>query len=75
MSTRLVSSLHDRLPARLVTALLKVAMIGWWQGRTFLDDDQDLSDVADFTPAEPAPPVAGSVADGDAGSAPHSVAA
>ena len=40
------------------TALVKVAMIGAWQGRTFLDDDNDLADVADFVPDELAPPSA-----------------
>lgn len=39
----------------LLTALIKVALIGTWRGRTFLDDDRDLSDVADFEPAETAP--------------------
>jgi len=38
----------------LVTALVKVAMIGSWNGRTFLDDNLDLADVADFVPVEPA---------------------
>jgi hypothetical protein len=41
----------------LVTALVKVAMIGTWRGRTFLDDDLELDDVADFVPDEPAHPL------------------
>lgn len=31
-------------------------MISTWRGRTFLDDNLDLADVADFVPAEPAQP-------------------
>jgi hypothetical protein len=36
----------------LVTALVKVAMIGTWKGRTFLDDDSEFVDIAGFVPAE-----------------------
>lgn len=41
----------------LVTALAKVALIGTWQGRTFLDDNLVLDDVADFVPDESSAPV------------------
>jgi hypothetical protein len=41
----------------LVTALVTVAMIGTWRGRTFLDDDLELDDVAGFVPDEPTHPL------------------
>jgi hypothetical protein len=37
----------------LLTALVKVAMIGTWRGRTFLDDNLELDDIAGFVPDEP----------------------
>ncbi len=57
MSTRIGSFVDEHFRPGLVTALIKVAMIGAWKGRTFLDDDNDLADVADFVPTELAPPV------------------
>jgi hypothetical protein len=40
----------------MLTALVTVAMIGSWRGRTFLDDNMELDDVRDFVPAdEPSP--------------------
>jgi hypothetical protein len=66
----------------VVTALLKVALIGSWNGRTFLDDNLVLDDVADFVPTETATPVRLPVAEAGAPVAPapavdagHSVAA
>jgi hypothetical protein len=41
----------------LLTALIKVAMIGTWRGRTFLDDNLELNDVAGFVPDQPAEPM------------------
>jgi hypothetical protein len=41
----------------LVPALVKVAMIGTWRGRTFLDDNRELDDVVGFVPEEPAEPL------------------
>ncbi len=41
----------------LVAAMVKIAMIGTWRGRTFLDDDLELDDIADFVPDEPSTPV------------------
>jgi hypothetical protein len=41
----------------LITALVKVAMIGTWRGRTFLDDNLELDDVVGFVPDEPAEPL------------------
>jgi hypothetical protein len=68
----------------MLTALVKVAMIGTWRGRTFLDDNLELDDVAGFVPDELAAPVQLSVSAGT-GNAPavappaadtgHSVAA
>lgn len=49
MSTRIGSFRPGTL-----AALVKVAMIGTWRGRTFLDDDRDLADIADFVPVEAA---------------------
>lgn len=68
----------------MVTALVKVAMIGTWRGRTFLDDDLELDDLADFVPDEPAEPMrlplsasatAGQQVEPPAADAGHSVAA
>ncbi len=52
------SLLRDRFQPSLVIALAKVALIGTWKGRTFLDDDSDLSDVAEFTPVDSIAPAA-----------------
>jgi hypothetical protein len=41
----------------LLTALIKVAMIGTWRGRTFLDDNLELDDVAGFVPDQAAEPM------------------
>ena len=41
----------------LISALVKVAMIGTWRGRTFLDDNLVLDDVAGFVPDGPTEPV------------------
>jgi hypothetical protein len=66
----------------MLTALVKVAMIGTWRGRTFLDDNLVLDDVADFVPEEPAAPVqlsvsavTGNASQAPAAAAAHSVAA
>lgn len=80
MSTRVGIALPGRFSPRLVFALAKVALIGMWEGRTFLDDDADLSDVADFSAAEahttaPTAPVAGSMSISGDSAAAHSVAA
>ena len=52
-----MSTHTDRFRPSLVTALVKVAMIGTWRGRTFLDDNLELDDVADFVPDEPPEPL------------------
>lgn len=52
MSTSLGRNAQGHLRPGLVVALVKVALIGTWRGRTFLDDDADLSDIADFVPAD-----------------------
>lgn len=52
-----MSAFTGRFQPGLVTALVKVAMIGSSRRRSFLDDDQSLDDVAGFVPDEPAPPV------------------
>lgn len=57
MSTRIGSTETRRFRPGLLAALVKVAMISTWRGRTFLDDDLDLADVADFVPAEPTQPL------------------
>lgn len=41
----------------MFTALITVATIGTWRGRTFLDDNLELDDVAGFVPDEPMVPV------------------
>lgn len=66
---------QGRYQPGLVLALAKIALIGVWTGRTFLDDDRDLSDVADFAAVESLPPVATSRPAEPASVAPHSVAA
>jgi len=75
MSTRLGTSLHGRFRPRMVIALVKVAMIGTWRGHTFLDDDRDLSDVAEFSPTDSVQPVLVSRAADSGHGAPDSVAA
>lgn len=75
MNTRIGSFRPGILPA-----LVKVAMIGTWRGRTFLDDDRDLDDIEDFVPVETAPAVRLPVAEPASaqpptGDADHSVAA
>ncbi len=52
-----MSTHTGRFRPGLVAALVKVAMIGTWRGRTFLDDNRELDDVVDFVPDEPAEPV------------------
>ena len=52
-----MSTYTGRFRPSLVTALIKVAMIGTWRGRTFLDDNLELDDVAGFVPDESAEPV------------------
>lgn len=66
---------QGRFQPGLVLALAKIALIGVWSGRTFLDDDRDLSDVADFATVESLPLVTLSRPVEAAQSAPHSVAA
>jgi hypothetical protein len=46
-----------RFQPGLLTALIKVAMIGTWRGRTFLDDNLELDDVAGFVPDQTAEPM------------------
>jgi hypothetical protein len=77
MSTRVGRLTRELLRPRLVTALATVAWIGGWKGRSFLDDDLDLSDVADFVPAEaPSPSAETGARSVHADSGPsHSVAA
>jgi len=41
-----------RFRPSLITALVKVAMIGTWRGRTFLDDNREYDDIADFVAAD-----------------------
>lgn len=69
------SSLQSRFQPGLVFALAKIALIGIWNGRTFLDDDRDLSDVADFAPVEALPIAALDTPAEPAQQAPHSAAA
>lgn len=69
------SPLSGRLAPGLVVALVKIALIGTWSGRTFLDDDADLSDIADFTPVESLPTAALDRSRDPAEPAPNSVAA
>jgi hypothetical protein len=52
MTTRVGSFVGGHFHPRLVTALVTIAMIGTWRGRTFLDDDSGFDDVADFVPAD-----------------------
>jgi hypothetical protein len=52
-----MSTHTGRFRPSLVTALVKVAMIGTWRGKTFLDDDLELGDVAGFVPDESAEPL------------------
>lgn len=52
-----MSTNTGRFQPGLLTALVKVAMIGTWRGRTFLDDNLELDDVAGFVPDEPTVPV------------------
>lgn len=52
MTTRIGSFVGDHFHPRLVTALVKVAMIGTWKGRTFLDDNAGFDDISDFVAAE-----------------------
>jgi hypothetical protein len=53
MSTRPSSFLEHHFRPRLVTALLRVAVIGAWRGPSIVDDNDDLSDVEDFVRAAP----------------------
>ncbi len=70
-----------RVRPSLVMALVKVAMIGAWRGRTFLDDDREFDDLADNVPNPPAtqlpvaPSAAGSTLEQPAAHPGHSVAA
>ena len=73
MSAQSDSSPRHRFHPRVVLALAKIALIGVWAGRTFLDDDADLSDVADLAPVEALPAVVPYVE--APASAPRSVAA
>ncbi len=52
-----MSAFTGRFQPGLVTALVKVAMIGSSRRRSFLDDNRLLDDVVGFVPDEPAPPV------------------
>lgn len=74
MSTRMRSPLAGLFSPRLAIALVKIALIGTWNGRTFLDDDADLSDIAGFAPVEPLPAAPPGRSE-DTSPAAHSVAA
>jgi hypothetical protein len=74
MRTRVGGFALDYCRPGLLAALLKIAVIGTWRGRTFLDDDADLADVADFVPAETMPMPAASPSAAPAGGS-HPVAA
>ena len=65
MSTRIGRFAREYCHPGLITALVKVAFIGTSKGRTFLDDDADFDDIADFVPAE-SPPALAAPAPGDA---------
>jgi hypothetical protein len=52
----------------MVTALVKVALIGTSRGRTFLDDDREFDDIAGFVPDLSAAPVQLTVSAGTADS-------
>jgi hypothetical protein len=55
MSTSIGRFARSHFRPGLVTALVQVAMIGSSRGRSFLDDDRELSDIADFVPTDEAP--------------------